>query len=134
MILDRSANSGGAQIIAILDASRNERNCLRSEFAKCARHDRCRTNSVDVVVAVNQYDFAVIARSRESLDRFGKAAHRETVVEMRQSRAEEIFCLLSIDMSADEKKIRDSFRNAQGRLQTCDGFMVRNARNYPACI
>lgn len=80
VVLDRGANSRGAEIVTVLDSSRNKGNGLGAEFAQRAVHDRRRADTIHVVVAVNENGFTFSAGASKTIDGFGETTHREAIV------------------------------------------------------
>ena len=65
----RGAHAGDREIVAVLDAARDERNGVAAERADACAHDRRGAHAVDVVVAVDEIVSLLAKRAHEPLDR-----------------------------------------------------------------
>ena len=64
----RGAHAGVGQIVAVLEAARDERHRVAAQRAQRSHHQRRRADAVDVVVAVDEDRLVVAERAHESLD------------------------------------------------------------------
>ena len=65
-----------AQVVAVLQTSRDERNGTRAEVAQRSREERRGADAIDVVVAVNEHRLGVADRAHEPFDGDGRVRQR----------------------------------------------------------
>ncbi len=83
---DGRAHAGHGEVVAVLDAARDERRHPATERAERAHHDRGRGHAVHVVVAVEEDHLSGVQRARDPRDGIvhaGQARWRQQLIEPR---------------------------------------------------
>src|SRR5438105_15483694 len=96
----RRVHAGVTQIVAILDASRNEWNRLPAQPANDAGENRRRTDTINVVVTVDEDQLLLADSAREPLDRLVHRQEAQRIVQAIAFRAEEALGLIGRDVAA----------------------------------
>src|SRR2546423_15064634 len=94
---------GVTQIVAVFDAPRNERSRLPAQTANYASENRCRTDTVYVVIAVDEDQFLFADGARQALHRLVHRKEAQRIVEPLQFRPEEALGLIGGGVAANQQ-------------------------------
>src|SRR5437867_8737679 len=129
---DGSIDSRIAEVITILNASRNKRSCLTAQDTNHPSENRRRADPVDVVVAVNEDQLLLSYRARKPLDRFVHREEAEGIVQLIELRPEEELGILRGYKASDQQQSANDFWQRQCFHQRANGVFVGRFGKDPA--
>src|SRR5512132_4191937 len=107
---NRRVNAGIAQVVTILDATRDKRTRLAAQTANDARKNGRRADPIDVVVAMDEYELPLAYRAHQTVHSLVHRQEAERIVKPIELWPEKQFCFFGRDVAADQQQPTDDIR------------------------
>ncbi len=131
---DGGLDAGRREIVAVLDAARDERLGAPAEQADGAQEERRRADAVHVVVAVHEHELAGRDGARETLDGAIHVEHLRGIVQLLELRAEIPLGGLDGREAALTEQAADVTREPELLGERVDRGGSRFRRHHPASL
>jgi hypothetical protein len=121
------------EIVAVLEAPRNEGNRFRAELSQHARENRRRADPVHVIIPVDHHRLARFNCLNEAFDRLVRPLHEKRVVEVIESRPEKAHRFLRVTVLSNYQEVRNFLRYLKRLGELRHGVWIRLPREDPSC-
>src|ERR1700737_2090621 len=129
---DGRIDSGIAQVVSVLYASRDERLRLAAESTYGAGEERSRRDTVYVVIAMYEHKTLVTHCAREPINCFVHRQKQQRVVQLIELGTQKELGVLGAHVSANEQQSTDDLRQRQRLGEILDRLFVGRLRENPA--